>query len=1433
MKIKIIFVLSIIFTMLFNSMGIHTAFSANEEKTYLIGLKKEVDINSFMDKKGINSKKVKKFENYNLFVSSLKLKEALELQNSSEVDYIEEDVSVEMTSIGKIDKTDSVVKNLKNDSQTMPWGMKAIGVNHSIDSKYEGKHIKIAIIDTGINNHPDLKITGGVSFVEEVSSYNDDNGHGTHVAGTVAALNNKTGVVGAASKSDIYAVKVLNKNGTGTISQVIEGIQWSIDNKINIISMSLGSQENSRALHEVIQEANHKGILVIAAAGNRGKGSNTLLYPANYPEVLSVGGTDETHKRANFSSTGPFLDIVAPGVDILSTTSDGEYGLLSGTSMATPHVTGAAASIWAKNSNLTNQEVETILLQSATPLGDRNEYGRGIINLAKALGIIETEIVTPNPDIPQSEPTEEPNAFNIRAYDQSILALSKQLNFLKEQALLSDNIELAKEIENKYNDLLVRNAAIHKIPDEYTTLAKDDTKTEALINDYHSSNYAYYNLIQKEYEEAIAHYSSMIPSTSSQDVSIAAYGYTGDGQRIYPGLSATVSLKLYQPKDLVYIKVYNSAGTFITGETYPSQTANSSISYTWRTSSSTPIGPYMIKYTYYGSNEEDTFVIHVDPPVVPGIPIGLTTDPNTNSITLNWTPVTGATYYTLQKDGAYVGTTPFTSYTFTGLNDGTNYTLGVAANNSNGSSSYATKNATTLAYVPPIPKPGIPTELTAVPSTNDITLSWTPVSDASSYFIQKNGVTVDIITATSYTFANLIPGTSYTLGVAAYNSSGTSSFATKSATTLAIPTPTNLSTMSTDTSITLSWSGVSGATSYSLQKNGVTIGNTIGTSYTFTSLTPNTTYTLGVAATTANGTSSYVTKNSTTQPSGMQVLQLNNPVDVSLGVGVPQVYKFTPTTSGAYKLFTGPYGGTGSSNDTVLELYSDASLTSQIAYNDDSNGTYFSELKINLTAGLTYYVKLRPWSSYQSLHARLTVTPEGPTISGLLAVDVPVDVVAIPNEFKVYKFTPARDGEYKFITSYLSSDSDTYLHLYDDPNLTNEIAYNDDADLTRYSEIQIELKAGKDYYVKFRGWNNNSANARLTVSNIWYQVNLIVDGEQIIDSAYGSARQYGPKYYVNGYLGEEDTSVFRNTLISDGLIEGTDFLYDSNSDRVFIETDALENSNNANSFEVTVTASSVPTVQISVIDSEAVALVPPTPPPGEPWYVESTSEDDANVKNTSYQYTFIISAGIASKAPWYPVLRDRIKAEYGENNVKIILAFPYNQKGVNTKGLLTFAFALKQIAKILDDHDGTEYGAGVLKKAIKNEYESGKLILIGHSAGGFASFETMKSIEKDSTFTTKVSNVIQIGSPVSIAGAFKSRVVNIRDLRDPVPMIHLAGMWTSDDVPKDIVSLKVSGLKNFNGFIIHESYFKTDTTWGAIPTTNLNETFKVMKKYIN
>lgn len=126
-------------------------------------------------------------------------------------------------------------------------------------------------------------------------------------------------------------------------------------------------------------------ILVIAAAGNQGVGSETELYPALYPEVVSVGAVGKDHQRAVHSSTGSELDLVAPGTDILSTTSHGKFGVMTGTSMAAPHVIGAAALLWSKNKKWTSDQVKKALYELATPLGDANEYGHGLVNVAKAL----------------------------------------------------------------------------------------------------------------------------------------------------------------------------------------------------------------------------------------------------------------------------------------------------------------------------------------------------------------------------------------------------------------------------------------------------------------------------------------------------------------------------------------------------------------------------------------------------------------------------------------------------------------------------------------------------------------------------------------------------------------------------------------------------------------------------------------------------------------------------------------------------------------------------------------------------------------------------------------------------------------------------------------------------------------------------------------
>jgi len=209
----------------------------------------------------------------------------------------------------------------------------------------QGEGIRVAVIDTGCDlSHDDIKnnLLQGINLVEPNKDPIDKCGHGTHVAGTIAAENNGLGMVGVAPKAKIVPVKALNDKGSGTNEDIIKGIHWSVDQGVDFITMSLGSPAQNKRLENAIEYARSKNVIVFCAAGNSGENSD-ILYPAKYDYPISIGAIDENMERTNFTCSGDELDFLSPGHDILSCYPGNTYAKMSGTSMSNPFAVGCAA----------------------------------------------------------------------------------------------------------------------------------------------------------------------------------------------------------------------------------------------------------------------------------------------------------------------------------------------------------------------------------------------------------------------------------------------------------------------------------------------------------------------------------------------------------------------------------------------------------------------------------------------------------------------------------------------------------------------------------------------------------------------------------------------------------------------------------------------------------------------------------------------------------------------------------------------------------------------------------------------------------------------------------------------------------------------------------------------------------------------------------
>ena len=215
----------------------------------------------------------------------------------------------------------------------------------------------------------------------------DFNSHGTHCAGTIAAAINGVGVVGVAPAASLYAAKALDRNGSGQFSWIIAALDWCIKNGMNIVSMSLGASAAPKAMEAMCAAAWSKGLLLVAAAGNSGPGMGTVGVPAKYQSVIAVSAIDSGNLIAGFSSRGPEVELAAPGVNGLPTTPGSAYGTMSGTSMACPHVSGAAAVVWGSHRYADNVTIRRLLAWTSNNLGNPGRdplYGYGRVDTERA-----------------------------------------------------------------------------------------------------------------------------------------------------------------------------------------------------------------------------------------------------------------------------------------------------------------------------------------------------------------------------------------------------------------------------------------------------------------------------------------------------------------------------------------------------------------------------------------------------------------------------------------------------------------------------------------------------------------------------------------------------------------------------------------------------------------------------------------------------------------------------------------------------------------------------------------------------------------------------------------------------------------------------------------------------------------------------------------
>ena len=381
-----------------SSVGLPTAAAGGTERVFvhptsgaLEGVLGAIDV--------VDGTTIFEYENFDFVAAEIPAEKRDELLADVRVAFIEDDGDVGIPSGWTPSLPDLLDPGGDIDCSTHPnqrpsWGWERINADAV---EQDGTGVDVGILDTGIeSDHCSLEVAGGQNFTSSglPNDYEDNHGHGTHVAGIAGALDNDIGVVVVAPNTDLYAVKVLDDNGFGRYSNLVAGIDWCMSNDVELISMSLGGESGSSTVDQAIEEAQSAGHLLLSAAGNSGNDGNgscdeeTMTYPATHDDVVAVSAMNEDDTLASYSSVGAAIDLLAPGTDIASTYVNNEYAQASGTSVACPFVTGVAALLWQnriENGPGPNDEVRATLTETTEMVLGTCEEGHGLVNARTAV----------------------------------------------------------------------------------------------------------------------------------------------------------------------------------------------------------------------------------------------------------------------------------------------------------------------------------------------------------------------------------------------------------------------------------------------------------------------------------------------------------------------------------------------------------------------------------------------------------------------------------------------------------------------------------------------------------------------------------------------------------------------------------------------------------------------------------------------------------------------------------------------------------------------------------------------------------------------------------------------------------------------------------------------------------------------------------------